>query len=312
MKKKAFVIFLAGLLFLSGCGQAENPSGRGADTMRISAILPHNDYGYWVFVKEGIQDAAGQFPVDAKVYMPELNYNVALMTELIQQQVAAQVDAIIVQGIDDPDYIGALEEAKAAGICVVLVDTDLTNFQPDLYVGTDNYEAGVQMGKHLAEVTGGRANVAILSGDLGYPNLEDRIRGIRDATANYPGIHLLRTEYDQYDAMTIMEKYYLILRESPEIDTLVAVEGTVGLTLGPISSTGFDHVLVFDDNEKSVMGLKSGVFDGIISQQNYYMGTICVEQLWKWSQEGTFSQDKIYTSVDWLTAENYEEQDYGR
>ena len=312
MKKKAIAVFLAGLLFLTGCGQNDNPSRPSVDTLRISAILPHRDDGYWMFVGEGIRDAAQRLPVDVKIYTPDLNYNVDLMTELILQQIAAQVDAIIVQGIDNPDYIDALEKAREAGICVILVDTDLNNFKADLYVGTDNYDAGIQMGNRLAEVTGGYANVAILSGDLGYPNLEERIQGIRDVSKKYPGIHILRIDYDQYDAMTVMEKYYLIQRENPEIDTLVGVEGTVGQTLGQMSNRGFSHILVFDDNEESVNGLKNGMFDGIICQQNYNMGVICIEELWNWSCEGIFQQDKIYTSVNWLTAENFEEKDYGR
>lgn len=312
MKKKAIAIFLAGLFFLSGCAQTGKTPGHRADTMRISVILPHHDYGYWTFVADGIRDAAQQLPVDVKIYMPDLNYNVELMTELILQQIAAQVDAIIVQGIDDPDYIAALESAKAEGICVVLVDTDLSSFAADLYVGTDNYDAGIQMGKRLVEVTGAHANVAILTGAPGYPNLEDRIRGIRDVAAQNPGIHLLRIEYDQYDAMTVMEKYYLILKENPEIDTLVAVEGTGGQTLGQLSSSEFRHILVFDTCEESVMGLKNGIFDGIICQQNYRMGVICIEELCSWSATGSFRQNKIYTSIDWLTTENLEEKDYGR
>lgn len=312
MKKKAIAIIMAGLLFLSGCARTGNSPDRGADTMRISAILPHHDYGYWTFVADGIRDAAQQLPVDVKIYTPDLNYNVELMTELILQQIAAQVDAIIVQGIDDPGYVAALEKARAEGICVVLVDTDLDSFAADLYVGTDNYDAGVQMGKRLVEVTGGHANVAILSGDLGYPNLEDRIRGIRDVAARNPDINLLRIEYNQYDAMTVMEKYYLILKENPEIDTLVAVEGTTGQTLGQMSSSGFRHILVFDECEKSIMGLKNGVFDGIICQQNYRMGVICIEELYSRSSAGSFRQNKIYTSIDWLTTENLEEKDYGR
>ena len=312
MKKKAIAIFLAGLFFLSGCAQTGKTPGHRADTMRISVILPHHDYGYWTFVADGIRDAAQQLPVDVKIYMPDLNYNVELMTELILQQIAAQVDAIIVQGIDDPDYIAALESAKAEGICVVLVDTDLSSFAADLYVGTDNYDAGIQMGKRLVEVTGAHANVAILTGASGYPNLEDRIRGIRDVAAKNPGIHLLRIEYDQYDAMTVMEKYYLILKENPEIDTLVAVEGTGGQTLGQMSSSEFRHTLVFDVCEESIMGLKNGVFDGIICQQNYRMGVICIEELCSWSASGSFRQNKIYTSIDWLTTENLEEKDYGR
>ena len=308
MKRKyiAAAVMLLVLLF-SGCAAADREPSYGVDTMRISAILPHNDYGYWTFVADGMHEADKRLPVDVKVHLPDLNYNVALMTELIEQEIAAQVDALIVQGIEDPAYIAALEKARTQGIQVVLVDTDLSSFQADLYVGTDNYAAGVEMGKRLVEVTGGRANVAVLSGSPEYPNLEERIQGIRNVTAAYPEVQILRVEYDQYDAMTVMEKYYVILRESPEIDTLVAIEGTGGQTLGQLTSTGFDHVLVFDDTVETIRGLKKGLFDGIIGQQNYEMGMICVEELYKWFTTGTFTADKIHTPVNWITLESLEE-----
>lgn len=286
--------------------RAEQGQDYGADTMRISAILPHNDYGYWTFVADGMHEADKRLPVDVKVHLPDLNYNVALMTELIEQEIAAQVDALIVQGIEDPAYIAALEKAKAQGIRVVLIDTDLASFQADLYVGTNNYAAGMEMGKRLVEVTGGKANVAVMSGSPEYPNLEERIQGIRDAIADYPEIQILRVEYDQYDAMTVMEKYYLILRESPEINTLVAVEGTGGQTLGQMATIGFEHVLVFDDTEETIQGLKKGIFDGIVGQQNYEMGMISVEELHKCFSTGDFTGEKIYTSVNWITPEDLE------
>ena len=307
MKRKMIAALLAAVLCLSGCGVAEQEPAYGVDTMRISAVLPHNDYGYWTIVANGLMDADQRLPVDVKVHLPDLNYNVALMTELIEQEIAAQVDGLIVQGINDPGYIAALEKAKAQGICVVLVDTDLADFQADLYVGTDNYAAGVKMGKRLVEVTGGKANVAILSGAPGYPNLEDRIQGIRDVVEAYPEVQILQVEYDQYDAMTVMEKYYLILRESPQVDTLLAVEGTGGQTLGQMTSTGFEHILVFDDTDESIRGLKTGIFDGIIGQQNYEMGVLCVEELYQWFTTGSFTQEKIYTDVEWVTKADLEE-----
>lgn len=297
MKRKIIVVMLIAALLLAGCGNGDEEPSYGADTMRISAVLPHKDYGYWTFVADGMREADQRLPVDVKIHLPDLNYNVPLMTELIEQEIAAQVDAIIVQGIQDADYIAALEKAKESGILVVLIDTDLTAFQADLYVGTDNYAAGVEMGNRLVEVTGGKANVAILSGAPGYPNLEERIQGIQDVVDDYPDAQILRVEYNQYDAMTVMEKYYTILRENPEVDTLLAIEGTGGQTLGQMATTAFAHVLVFDDSEECIQGVRKGLFDGIIGQQNYEMGVLCVEELYNWFTTGSFTQEKIYTDV---------------
>lgn len=279
--------------------------------MRISAILPHNDYGYWTAVAQQMEEAGAELPVDVKVYLPQLNYNIDQMTELIWQQTAAQVDAVIVQGIDDEGYRDALKQAQARGIQVVLVDTELPGFARDLYVGTDNYAAGVEMGRRLIGATGGSARVAVLSGAPGYPNLEQRLQGLRDAVKEAPDIQILRVEYDQYDAMTVMEKYHQILQESPEIDTLVCIEGTGAQTLGQLAGQErqFSHLLGFDMSAEAREGLESGLIDGLLLQENGLMGRRCVEELDRWRQTGAYSAPAIYTQTRWITAADLEEEE---
>lgn len=310
--KRFFAPAVALLLAFSLGGCAAGDGGRGGDTgtMRISAILPHNDYGYWTTVAEGVMEAGERLPVDTKVYLPQLNYNVAQMTELIRQQIAAQVDAIIAQGIEDDTYLAALEEARGQGIRIVFVDTDVPDFPDHLYVGTDNYQAGRRMGERLIQVTGGRARVAVLSGAPGYPNLELRLNGLRDAVRDEAGIEIARVEYDQYDALTVMEKYHLIQEEDPEVDTLVCIEGTGAQTLGQLAEadSSFRHILGFDDSDDGLAGVQSGLIDGLMIQQNRLMGMRCVEELNRWKETGAYSEEQIHTDVRWITAEDLDEE----
>lgn len=81
MKQKWMIFLLVLTVLLSGCAAA----GREPELpMRISAILPHNDYGYWTIVADGMHDADLRLPVDVKIHIPDLNYNVPQMTELIR------------------------------------------------------------------------------------------------------------------------------------------------------------------------------------------------------------------------------------
>ena len=91
----------------------------------------------------------------------------------------------------------------------------------------------------------------------------------------------------------------------------MGVEGTSGQTLSQLKTPGFRHILVFDANDESISGLKSGLFDGIMCQQNYHMGQICIQELNQLFTGGSFSQEKIYTSVDWMTPEDLEETAHG-
>lgn len=280
------------------------------DWIRITAVLPHKDYGYWSIMGEGILAGGEEYGADVKIVIPRMNYDIAQMTELIRQETAARVDALIVQGIEDPDYLEALGKAQAQGILIVLVDTDVEGIFPHLYVGTDNYAAGKKMGEAVAAVTGGQGTVAVLSGAENYPNLEERYDGICKALEQYPDLTVACLEYDQYDSLRVMEKYHTIAREHPEVDTLVCIEGTSGQTLGT-RLTGetrkFSHILVFDLVDETIQGLRAGAFEGVMEQQQGNMGRISVWEIKRYLESGGQWDRKILTDVNFVTAEEPED-----
>ncbi len=283
------------------------------DKIRITAVIPHNDQAYWTLVTGGILAAGKEYGdvIDVRVDLPQLNYNVSQMTELISRAIAAKVDAIIVQGINPEEYLQALNHAVQAGIQVIFIDTDIEDFGPHLYVGTDNTEAGCLLGEKLIEVTGGTAKVAILSGEENYPNLEQRVTGLKKISGQYPGIEFVRLDYDNYDALTVMNKYNLILEENPEIDTLICIEGTGGQTLGsfyPENPEDFEHILVFDDSEGTIRGMHMGMIDGIIIQDTHEMGYRAVEETVNYFLKGGYSADCIYTDIKWITSSDLNEE----
>ena len=279
------------------------------DWIRITAVLPHKDYGYWSIMGEGILAGGEEYGADVKIVIPRMNYDVAQMTGLIRQETAARVGALIVQGIEDKDYLEALGKAQAQGILIVLVDTDVEGIFPHLYVGTDNYAAGKKMGEAVAAATGGHGTVAVLSGAENYPNLEERYDGICKALEQYPDLTVACLEYDQYDSLRVMEKYQTIAREHPEVDTLVCIEGTSGQTLGT-RLTGetrkFSHILVFDLVDETIQGLRAGAFEGVMEQQQANMGRISVYEIIRYLEYGGKWERKILTDVNFVTPEDPE------
>ncbi|HHV11681.1 MAG TPA: sugar ABC transporter substrate-binding protein [Clostridiales bacterium] len=283
------------------------------DKLRITAIMPHTDQGYWSSVTEGILAAEKDYSdqVNVRVELPQLNYNVKQMTELVNRAVAAKVNAIIVQGIENEAYLAALQKAAEAGIQVIFVDTDIEDFVPHLYVGTNNLETGIMLGEKLAAVTQGKAKVAILSGEENYPNLEQRVTGLKKISAQYPDIKFLRLDYDNYDALTVMNKYNLIQEENPEIDTLICVEGTGGQTLGSFYAENpgeFSHILAFDYSEGTIQGIRTGMLDGIVIQDTHEMGYRAVEEALNLFLNGGYSANCIYTDVKWVTSSDLDEE----
>ena len=274
---------------------------------RVSVILPHKDDGYWNLVAEGItekqEEIGGRYNIDISMIIPQLNYNVDQMVDILKQQIAAQVDVLVVQGTEHPGFRDALLEAYEQGIKIICVDTDLSDFPDHLYVGTDNYAAGRLLGEELVKLTGGKARLAIISGEQGYSNLEQRLQGLMDVIRDYPEIEPGEVRYDRYDGLTVMRLYQEL---SGEADVTVYLEGTGGITLVSMfqkADDTYDYILGFDAYE----GVKSGVLNGIVKQDTQQMGHLVVEEIANYIEDGEYSSDNIYTDIHWVTAENYDE-----
>ncbi|MGX8708745.1 MAG: sugar ABC transporter substrate-binding protein [bacterium] len=317
--KRRFSLSAAALLLLIFCfGCRAGFSGVSSSAsvpLRITAVLPHRDYGYWTDISDGILSAKDDFPVDIKICTPQLNYNIPQMTELIKAATAARVDAVIVQGIDNQDYIKALEDARSAGVQVVFIDTDLPQFGKRLYVGTDNYAAGRLMGEKLVQLTKGKARVAVISGAEGYPNLELRLSGLRDAAAAYAGVKILRVDYGNYDSITVLQKYKEICSSPQNIDAVVCIEGTGALTFGNMLSEKdkrIQCILGFDYSNESIKGLSRGIVDGLILQQIHTMGYLCVQEIDRFVRTGQYSSNMIYTQTKFITSADLDQEGHYR
>ena len=219
----------------------------------------------------------------------------------MKQQIAAKVDVLVVQGNNDEEYIDTLKEAWSEGIQIICVDTDIKSFPEHLYIGTDNYEAGKMLGEELINVTDGEANVAVISGEPGFSNLEERLEGLQDAVKDYPKIHLGDVQYDNYDGLTVMKMYY---QNTEGADTIVFLEGTGGVTISSQfrqRDDQYEHILGFD----AFYGVISGAIDGIIKQDTNMMGEQVVEEIANYIRNGEYSSETVYTTTHWMTAENY-------
>lgn len=303
-KSVAGILMLLVLCCVLGGCKAGIPVA-GTDITRVTVILPHFDDGYWMLIEEGIEQSGEKLKkscgMDIKILKLQLNYNIPQMVELLKQQIAAKVDVLVVQGNEDEEYIDTLKEAWSEGIQIICVDTDIKSFPEHLYIGTDNYEAGKMLGEELINVTDGEANVALISGEPGFSNLEERLEGLQDAVKDYPKIHLGDVQYDDYDGLTVMKMYY---QNTEGADTIVFLEGTGGVTISSQfkqRDDQYEHILGFD----AFYGVISGAIDGIIKQDTNMMGEQVVEEIANFIRNGEYSSETVYTDTQWLTVENY-------
>ena len=103
--------------------------------------------------------------------------------QVINDLIAKGVDGIAVSPANAAAMGKALAKAKAAGIPVLTWDSDLLPADKALrvaYVGTHNYDIGVNLAKAVMAIKPKGGQICIQSGGAAAANHNERMEGIRD------------------------------------------------------------------------------------------------------------------------------------
>ena len=173
------------LLLASGCGkQAET------DTAQASVVVGFSQLGaessWRIANTESMENAAKE--AGFGLMMENANQKQEKQIDAIRSFIAYQVDVIVFSPIVENGWDNVLNEAKKAGIPVILMDRMIETTDKSLYtayVGADFYAEGRRAGEYLirkADATGAaHLNIAEISGTLDSTPMRDRQRGFMDA-----------------------------------------------------------------------------------------------------------------------------------
>jgi galactofuranose transport system substrate-binding protein len=115
----------------------------------------------------------------------------------IRSFIAEGVDVIAFSPVVETGFEPVLQEAKKAGIPVVLSDRAVKVSDPTLYVsflGSDFIEEGKRAGNAAVKLTGGKANIAELVGTVGSAPAIDRKKGFEEVLKDNPGMKIIMSQ----------------------------------------------------------------------------------------------------------------------
>ena len=127
--------------------------------------------------------------------------DVAGQIQQLQNLMAQDVDAILVNPGDVSGLNATLQEALDQGIIVISVDQELD--LPGVYnVGIDQKEWAKTSAQWLAEKLGGEGDIVQIEGFPGHPANVARMEGVAEVFAENPGINVLATDTGNWDEAT--------------------------------------------------------------------------------------------------------------
>jgi ribose transport system substrate-binding protein len=236
---------------------------------------------YWKTAGNGFSNAAAQFKVRSDFTGPQ-TYDPKAERDALDQAVQKKATGILL-GVTDPAVLkDSIDKAIAAGIPVITVDSDAPSSKRLFFIGTNNYQAGFTGGQRLAQELHGKGNVVVLTMP-DQPNLQDRLRGYKDALAKTPEIKITRVVDIQGDPRIAFDTTTQIVgKERDKVDAFVCLEAQSGKEVANVLNsyhlTG-KVVIAMDTDQETLDWIQKGVIAATISQKPYTMAFVGMQML---------------------------------
>jgi fructose transport system substrate-binding protein len=267
-------------------------------------ITKNNTNPFFVKMKEGAEAAATAAGMDFQAYAGVTDGDAAPQITAIENCVAAGAKGILITPSNDS--VGpALIAARAAGILVIALDTPLADPEAqDMTFATDNFEAGLLIGKWAAATLGAEAaNAKIAMLNINADNISVDVQRDTGFLVGFgievPDLSVMGSETDPRvvghessqasvdGGVTAMEN---LLAIEPDINVVFTInEPAAEGAYQALQNAGKTDVLIVsvDGGCPGVASVASGVIGATSQQYPLLMASLGVEAIAKFAADGT-------------------------
>jgi ribose transport system substrate-binding protein len=200
--------------------------------------------------------------------------------EAVEQLVLAGVDGIAISCSDANKTTDAINRAVDHGVPVASFDSDAPNSKRFVMFGVDDMKCGEQVMDELAKQLDGKGTIAILAGSQNAPNLQARVRGMREVAKKFPDIRIVDVYYHKETPQDAAAKIEQVMQAHPEITGWGFVGGWPLFTDNALKwSPGTVRCVSVDALPDALAYLRSGHAQVLLGQQCYQWGYRSVEHL---------------------------------
>ena len=300
MKIRHLVLFSL-FLGMAACSGGSNESASSGEastetsTPRV-AFVTNGVADFWVIAEKGAEAGGAEFGADVSVHMPPAG--LSDQQRILEDLMVKGVDGIAVSPIDPANQTEFLDKV-AARTDLITHDSDAPDSDRLVYIGMDNYDAGRMCGKLVKDALPEGGEVFIFIGRLEQDNARRRRQGVIDELLDRdsdpmrydpPGTALEGEKYvilgtltDQFDLTKGKANAEDVLSRYPDVDAMVGLFAynppLILEALKGADRTGEVKVIAFDEDDKTLQGIKDGTVAGTIVQNPYEYGRQSVKIL---------------------------------
>lgn len=316
MKKNKFLALLLTcamvLTVLAGCGSKDTPTPAEeskpaeSSTYKIALIQQHQTNAFQIAVTEGAQAKAAELGVELTILSAD--QDAATQISQIEQCVSEGYNAILFEPVDPDGLRDAAKAAADAGVVVINVVSFCTDWENAGIAAVscgNNIKAGENEMQHVADLLGGKGNVAILTGPSAVTDALDRLTGYENILANYPDMKQVVApadcQWDTAKAQATVESWL----SAYDLDAIVCQND--GMAVGAGNAAGADSGIVItglDGTPDGYEAIKDGRITGTVAQDGGAMAANAVEAAVTLLNGGSLESNLLITDSVWIDASN--------
>lgn len=319
---------------LAGAALLAVPAAASAADYTFALVPKAMNNPFFDLARDGCKKAQEESGGEIEcLYIGPSEHTEAEQVQIVQDLISRGVDGIAVSPSNAPAIGRALQRAKEAGIPTITWDADLLEKDKDLrstYIGTKNYDIGVNLAKIVQEIKPDGGSICLQSGGAAAANHNERLQGVRDTLSGEqsdeaPGEHLSGqngwTEVDgcplftDDDSAKAVQQLADILGKFEDLDAYISTGAFTQWSDNAYRQVVEDHkdrlesrdlaLVVADTLPMQMEQLEDGLSHGQVGQRPYDMGYKAMFTM-KDLIEGSDVEDPIYTGLDVCTQDNAE------
>ena len=249
-------------------------------------FIPKVVHPWYEVVAAGAEKAAKELDVQGikvdVIWDSPPQADVADHNRRIETNIGRQPDGLAVSCLDPATNVQLLNEALSAGVNVMTFDT----FCADEFgfVGhKGDYQDGADLAEFLADQINGTGKVGILSGSLTATNHAARVKGFKDAIANYPDIEVVFEQPDDDNLEKAVSLTENALQAHPDLSGIFGANASnpigAARAVQNAGKAGEIAIVGMDDLPETLQFIKDGVIAGVKAQRQWEIGYWTVKYL---------------------------------
>lgn len=238
------------------------------------AFVVNGPSDFWKLAEAGVKKAQGELgDVTLSFRYPE-RADAAIQQRVVDDLLAAGVDAVAVSVVDPATSTEAINRA-AAQVPYFTFDSDAPQSNRVAYFGSSNVELGKMAGEIAKEALPNGGKCVGFVGLPGADNARERIEGYNAAVAG-TGLELVDVRGDDIDQTRARANVDDILVADPDVNCMVGFYSynppRIYEALRDAGKLGQVTVIAFDEDPITLGAVAEGSFAGTVVQQPFEWG----------------------------------------